>query len=230
MTSKIKKSDAGRLEEAAKQKIKKTDVVLDIGCGIKPQNIFTPKVHICVEPYREYLDKLVDVIAERPDRKYVILKGDWRKATEIFPKKSVDTVVLSDVIEHLEKEEGLELLRKTEEIARVQVIIFTTLGFLPQSHPDGKDAWGLSGGSWQEHRSGWEPQDFDDSWEILVSDEYHFANNLGEKFDKPYGALWAIKTTGEPLSVKKKVICRFYLKRSLEFLKKILRSIKRKII
>ncbi|HWP41979.1 MAG TPA: class I SAM-dependent methyltransferase, partial [Blastocatellia bacterium] len=103
------------------------------------------------------------------------------------------TVFLLDVIEHLEKEESLKLLRATEQIARQQVIIFTPLGFLPQEHPDGKDHWGMEGGSWQTHKSGWLPEDFDDSWDIYAARAYHTHDNLGSEFEKPYGAMWAIK-------------------------------------
>jgi hypothetical protein len=72
-----------------------------------------------------------------------------------------------DIIEHLEKDEGMKLLKCTENIARSQVVIFTPYGILPQSHPDGKDAWGLNGCDWQQHKSGWLPEDFDSSYEIL---------------------------------------------------------------
>jgi len=58
------------------------------------------------------------------------------------------------VIEHLDKTEAEILLKQTEKIARVQIAIFTPLGFMPQHHDNGKDAWGMNDATWQEHRSG----------------------------------------------------------------------------
>ncbi len=98
-----------------------------------------------------------------------------------------------DVVEHLEKEEGLRLLCLTERIARRQIVLFTPLGFMPQEHLDGKDAWGLEGGRWQEHKSGWLPEDFGESWDIYASEEYHLHDNMGMPLEKPFGVFWAIK-------------------------------------
>lgn len=77
----------------------------------------------------------------------------WKDVVKIFPCTSVDTVLLVDVIEHLEKEEALDLLSKTFSIASQQVVVFTPLGFFEQDNTDGIDAWGLHGGEWQTHRS-----------------------------------------------------------------------------
>ncbi len=35
--------------------ITETAIVLDIGCGIRPQEFFKPEVHICCEPCDEYV-------------------------------------------------------------------------------------------------------------------------------------------------------------------------------
>ena len=173
------------------------EVVLDIGCGIMPQPYVRPSVHICCEPFDQYVEHLQSKIKNELDRTYVVLNATWEEAVRFFPSKSVDTVFLVDVVEHLEKAESLRLLKATEEIARRQVAVFTPLGFLPQCHPDGKDAWGLDGGRWQEHKSGWVPEDFDGSWEIYASKEFHAADNVGKAFDTPFGALWAVKSFDE---------------------------------
>ena len=175
-------------------KILKVDVVLDIGCGINPQNYLVPFVHICCEPFEEYVEVLQNKINCSSDRKYIVLKAGWADAVELFPKKSVDTVFLVDVIEHLEKEAGLRLLKATEAIAKRQIVVFTPLGFMPQHHPNGIDAWGLKGANWQEHRSGWMPEDFDDSWDLLISEDFHAVDNMGNKLETPFGTIRAIKT------------------------------------
>ena len=58
-----------------------------------------------------------------------------------------------DVIEHLRKEEGLQLMRQMELLARKRVIFFTPNGFLPQGH--------RVPGDLQSHLSGWEPPEMD---------------------------------------------------------------------
>ena len=180
------------------KKLKGANVVLDIGCGILPQSLVRAQVHICCDPFGEYVALLQRTLVSEWDRTYIILQASWADVVELFPPKSVDTVFLMDVIEHVEKDEALRLLRITETLARKQVAVYTPLGFLPQSHPDGTDAWGLHGGAWQEHKSGWEPKDFGESWDIYAARVYHTHDNLGKEFSTPYGALWAIRTFDSP--------------------------------
>lgn len=186
------------LFEVIKEKIDDVEIVLDIGCGIMPQQIIEPITHICCEPYLEYVKVLQEKVKNTTDRKYVILNGGWDDALHLFTENSVDTIILIDVIEHLEKDVALELLKQSESVCRKQLAIFTPLGFLPQSHPDGIDAWGLHGGHMQEHKSGWQPEDFGEGWEIYAANGFHEFSSEGKKFDTPYGALWAIKTFEKP--------------------------------
>jgi hypothetical protein len=183
------------LIDAAIATVQPVEVVLDIGCGIMPQNYIKPLTHICCEPFIEYVSHLQQKLAalEQRDRTYVVLNMGWNDAVRYFPPKSVDTVFLVDVVEHLEKEEGCKLLALTEAIARKQVVIFTPLGFMPQHH-DGKDAWGLNGADWQEHKSGWLPEDFGDGWQVFAAKKFHVVDSLSRPLETPYGALWAIKT------------------------------------
>ncbi|NCT56189.1 MAG: hypothetical protein GW760_00495 [Legionella sp.] len=168
--------------------------VLDIGAGIYPKTFIKPQLYICVEPFHEYVQELNKNIGMQNDQLFVVLNGDWDFAVSQFGENSVDTVFLIDVIEHLDKEEGVRLLALTEKIARKQVVIFTPLGFIAQETlHGGKDAWGLNGAAWQEHKSGWMPEDFDDSWDVYVCEDYHSHNNVNQLLDKPIGAIWAIK-------------------------------------
>lgn len=187
-----------QLERQIRNKIKKTTVALDIGCGINPQQYHQPKIHICCEPFGQYVEKLRQKIARKGwQKRMVLIQADWEEAVKIFPPYSVDTVYLIDVIEHLKKTEGRKLLKKTEAIARKQIVIFTPLGFAPQKHLDGKDEWGLDGGKMQEHRSGWEPEDFDKSWQIFAAKKYHLSAHAGHLANK-YGAFYAIKNLELP--------------------------------
>jgi hypothetical protein len=186
--------EADDLLPAVRKALEPVAVVLDVGCGIMPQPYLRPLVHICCEPFDQYVRVLQEKVCGQGDRTFVVLKASWSAALELFPPHSVDTVFLVDVIEHLEKEEGRQLLARTEAVARRQIAVFTPLGFVPQHHADGKDAWGLDGGSWQEHKSGWEPEDFDATWEVYAAKVYHRVDNLGRPLEPPAGALWAIKT------------------------------------
>lgn len=189
--------EKNELMAIATQNMVATDVLVDIGCGIIPQSYVRPNIQICCEPYLEYISYLKEKISsiESPDRYYVILNMDWSDVIRHFPEKSVDTVILVDVIEHLNKKEGEKLLLATEKIVRKQIIIFTPLGFMPQHHADGKDAWGLNGGDWQEHKSGWTPEDFKgNDWQFYASREFHTEDNMLNLLEKPFGAFWAIKT------------------------------------
>jgi hypothetical protein len=172
-----------------------TRIALDIGCGIQMQTFFKPVVHIRCEPYQEYFAFLRNQrTSEISTTTYLDFNIGWEEATAVFSEGSVDTVFLLDVIEHLGKETALELLAKTLPLATKQVVIFTPLGFMPQHHSDGKDAWGMSGASMQEHKSGWEPADFIGDWDFHICEDFHLTDSLGNKTSRPYGAFFAILT------------------------------------
>lgn len=176
------------------ENIKPALIGYDIGAGIYPHDYLKAVLYVCVDPYEEYLKVLTNKLSKVKDRVYIIEKNDWAGALDGLKENSIDSLYLIDVIEHLPKEEGLALLKKTEKIVRSQIVIFTPLGFIKQETLEGKkDAWGLSGADYQEHKSGWLPSDFDNSWKIYGCKRYHITNNVGEELKKPFGAFWAIK-------------------------------------
>jgi len=197
-----------QLEAAVRTRLVPAGVLVDIGCGIRPQRLVTPVVHVCCEPFADYARRLQDEVISSSERTFLVLGLTWKQALDVLPEKSVDSVFLLDVIEHLEKEEGAELLRRTERLARRQVVLFTPLGFVPQVHPDGIDAWGMRGGAWQEHKSGWNPEDFDESWEILASRAFHTTDSLGKPLAEPAGAFFAVKTFSEVADVPRRRLAR----------------------
>lgn len=180
------------LNKFIKKRVKPANVILDIGCGINPQRIIKPKIHICVEPYSEYVKKLME---KTQFENFVYLTMSAVEAVMKFPDKSIDSIFMIDLIEHIDQESGVILLSQCERVAKKQIIVFTPLGFFPQEYiKDRKDLWGMDGGFFQEHKSGWELQDFDDSWDLLCVKEFHFDDGYGNKFEKPYGAIFAIKS------------------------------------
>ncbi len=179
------------IKKLIKKKIEPAKIILDIGCGINPQRLINPKIHICIEPYLEYIKKSMMI---NPFKNYVYLNSTWEKALKLFPEKSIDSIFMIDFIEHIEKDDGFKLLPQCERIAKKQVVIFTPLGFIPQENIEGrKDRWGMDGGAYQEHKSGWNVEDFDETWDLFCVKEYHFDDGYGNNYDEPYGIIWAIK-------------------------------------
>ncbi len=181
---------------SVKKHIDKVDVVADIGCGIVPMNFFRPSLHILIEPYKEYVNILLHRHAE--DKSILVLEGSGQEMLPHFTDNSVDSVFLLDVIEHLEKEAGIELLRQAERIARRQAVIFTPLGFMPQHAEHGEtDGWGLGGTAFQEHLSGWLPEDFGEEWTFHICENFHQCDFRQRQLPEPYGAMFALRTFTE---------------------------------
>jgi hypothetical protein len=175
-------------------RIQNVDVVLDLGPGIRPQPFFKPYVHICVDAHRPYLEHLKRESADDP--RYVLINAAWDRAVGLLPDKSVDTVFALDFIEHLDKPDGFRLLREAERLARRQVVVYTPHGFFPQSYedPHKPDRWGMDGGYWQTHRSGWVPEDFGDEWDIVICRDCIELDQDNRVMERPMEALWAFRT------------------------------------
>lgn len=183
--------DKLELRRAITEVVQPSDLVLDVGCGIRPQNFCHPLVHICIEPYSEYVRELL--IKTQLDPRFVILNGRWDQVCPLLPENSVDIVFALDFIEHLEKESGFAFLKEAKRIAKKQVVVYTPFGYYPQEYTtNSQDRWGLNGGEWQTHRSGWGPSDFGDEWQLFCCKNYHDKDQNGQKLDEPIGVIWAI--------------------------------------
>lgn len=171
-----------------------TDTIIDIGPGIRPVTSFKPKLHIMLEAHQEY----VDILQYRYDgvKSVIIIRGLAQDMLPRLADNSIDSIFLLDIIEHIEKDVGLDIIQHAERIARQQIIVFTPLGFMPQHVESGsgeKDGWGLSGAQYQEHLSGWTPDDFSDGWDFHICKDIHDIDFRGQRFAEPYGAFYAIK-------------------------------------
>jgi hypothetical protein len=178
----------------ASKRIIPSRVVLDVGAGIHPQQFFTPALHIIVEPYMAYIKKLME--NETSINHQIYLNSVWTDAMKLLPDKSIDTIMAIDLIEHFNKEDGILFLAEAERVARCQIVIFTPLGMFPQTYQDNDtDRWGMQGGKWQNHKSGWMPEDFfGDKWEFLICKDFIRVDQHEEMMPEPLGAFWAIKT------------------------------------
>lgn len=167
--------------------------VLDVGPGIRPQTLLSPEIHICVEPYEPYIERLRYELPS--ESRFLFFTAPWDRVLPHIADQSIDTVVALDVIEHLGRREGWRLLSEALRIARQQVVIFTPLGFYRQRYSWGQaDRWGMRGARWQTHRSGWVPEDFPLPWRIVACKDFHNVDEHDELLDVPFGAFWAIHT------------------------------------
>ncbi|MDI6847756.1 MAG: methyltransferase domain-containing protein [Candidatus Bathyarchaeia archaeon] len=66
---------------------------------------------------------------------------------------SCDVVIASQIIEHLEKKEGLKLIVDLERISKGIVAITVPVGYSPKQHLEDNNPW-------QQHKSGWHPDEF----------------------------------------------------------------------
>ena len=125
------------------------ETLLDVGCGAEsPVRLFSDKI-------KRTVGVDADEISIEQSRRLGI-HGEYHRMNMLdigqrFQPKSFDIVLLSDVIEHLKKEEGQRLLEMAESIARKRVIIFTPNGFLEQRPRDHN--------IYQTHLSGWHPHE-----------------------------------------------------------------------
>ena len=122
--------------------------VLDVGCGSS-----SPLSKVEKTFYSEGLDifspDLKKIKKAKVHDTYVV--GNVLDIDRIYKGKKFDAVIALDVIEHLPKEKGWELMKKMEKLARKKVIIVTPNGFVPQKANDNP---------YQEHVSGWEVKEF----------------------------------------------------------------------
>lgn len=155
-----------------------SSTLLDIGCGMGLTlcNMHCP-IKVGIDAHRPYLEK-----RQHCDG-FIPLHLDASELSSIFLPKSFDSVTLIDVIEHFEKEEGLAVLKQAEIIAIRRIIVFTPRGFFSQN---GMDLFNLGGEIYQEHRSGWEIEDFIElGYNVMVFSQFHNASNTA--FVRTYG-------------------------------------------
>lgn len=141
--------------------------VLDVACGLSLKSKFIPaQIRVGVDLYDKYFDHI------ESDVPYVVVKYDVRKLNEIFMPKSFDIVIGLDIIEHLEKEESLDMIAQCEKIARKAVILETPKGYIPQNI----DIQGHGAHDFQTHRCGWEVEELKNLGYSVVVRDYQMSN------------------------------------------------------
>src|SRR3989344_3901418 len=125
------------------------ETVLDLGCGADSplSQVAGNYTSVGVDLFMKSIE--ISKLKKIHD-KYI--QCDVTKINEKVKPKSFDVVIALDLIEHLDKKEGIKLLDKVEKIATKKVIIMTPNGYYDQE-PYG-------GNPYQVHRSGWLIEDF----------------------------------------------------------------------
>jgi SAM-dependent methyltransferase len=131
---------------ALKKTLADCDSVLDLGCGRRSA------LHRCNVSYSVGVD-LYESALQDSGRKGIhgdYLRGDLRRLE--FKPKSFDAVIAIDVLEHLTRAEGLDLLERMESWAKKKVLLITPNGYVHQEVYDNNPL--------QEHKSGWTASEF----------------------------------------------------------------------
>lgn len=132
-----------KLKTLIDNEIQNNWTILDAGCGRD-----SPLKHIKNGSYKVGLDfyepYIVQSKAKRIHNDYVI--GDVKEMP--FKDKSFDVAVSIEVLEHLDKDDGLKMIKEMERVAKRKIILTTPNGFLatyggPKDNPR------------EKHLSGW---------------------------------------------------------------------------
>lgn len=151
--------------------------VIDVGTGLmRSLTLVSCPVKVGVDAHRPYLER-------REVEDAVPINAPAADLERLFVPGAADLVTLIDVIEHFERADADDLLRRCERIARRRVVLFTPRGEFPQED----DEYGLGGEELQRHRSSWEPEDLvARGYRVAVLRGFHHAGN--PSFVKAFGA------------------------------------------
>ena len=150
--------------------------VIDLGCALAEYSFSTGAWHVCgLDVFQPYIDRCNEMLVEEDAR---FECGDVLDYDKIFDHPH-ECALLIDVIEHLDKAKGIELLEKLKETCKT-VLVFTPLGYYEQDEIDGNQA--------QKHISAWMPADLEALGFSTTVDENFHSDNPPEK----RGAIFAV--------------------------------------
>ena len=129
---------------------KKANTVLDVGCGKSAPMKFINRNRsfyaVGIDIFKPYLKKSK---THRIHDDYILCD-----ATKLpIKNKSIDIVLCTEVLEHLERTLGRELLSEIASVAQKQVVVTSPLGDYEQSAYDGNP--------YQEHKWIWTPNELE---------------------------------------------------------------------
>jgi SAM-dependent methyltransferase len=174
------------IDELEREVLDGCNTLLDIGCGGgSPVKRFKQHLNYSVG-VDAFLPSLWRSKSKQTHSEYV--QANIQDISKIFLPKSFDCVLAFDVIEHLTKEQGTQLIDDMETLATRKVIIFTPNGYLPQKEVDGNP--------YQIHLSGWEVEEMK-QWGYRIKGIHGYKLFLGE-YSEPK---WRPKLLWKSLSI-----------------------------
>ena len=130
------------LDYCLQKELSDCESVLDLGCGPSSPLQYCKNIRhsVGVEAFAPYLEKAKEKKTHTEFIEKMIEEVD-------FPENSFDAVIMIEVLEHLPKDAGIEIIKKAEKWARKKVVVTCPNGFLPQKELDDNPM--------QKHLSGW---------------------------------------------------------------------------
>lgn len=132
------------------------ETILDLGCGngdfMKDISYGEKWNIIGVELDKDSINRASQSYAYSK-----VTRGDITKLPNSIVKKKYDVVIATQVVEHLDKKNGLISLEKWEQLANKKVIISTSVGFIKFDRVE-KNRPEIN--VLQKHLSGWNVQEF----------------------------------------------------------------------
>jgi hypothetical protein len=138
----------GNLQTNLSNIMKDCSSIADLGCGSRST------VKMCIQNKRliaiDAWFPVCNVIKSQP-----IVSSVCQAIIPPIPLRSssVDAVVILQVLEHLTKDQGYQLLNDAGRVARRKIVITTPNGFV------GQGSYGCN--PYQQHICGWSPQEFE---------------------------------------------------------------------
>jgi len=144
----IKYINEKEFQNIVKHIIDHSNSVLDIGCGIGDYLRYTNKNQkvVAVEPHMPYIEKAKEVAP------WATFNNSDALSFFDSTEEKFDCVLLVDVVEHLNYDEAINLVKKAIQHSNKIVFSQIPIGL----HEQHADQWGLGGEYWQEHRSTWD--------------------------------------------------------------------------
>ena len=154
-----KKITGNWLGKILNEMLERCNSILDIGCA--DGRTFNPTSGIYIG-----IDNNDRILTYKPNTVNFLMKYDFSNGLIPFLDKNFDVVLLIDVIEHLEKDKALILLKEAERIAKEKIIVYTPNGFLEQNEKEGKER-DPTFSKYDIHRCGFEKKELEEMGYVI---------------------------------------------------------------
>ena len=130
----------------------KNSTVLDVGCGDKQIIKSLIGLHTTLDIWKKF----------EPD-----VIWDLNILPLPFQDNAFEIVLMLDVIEHLNKENGEKLLKEVKRVTKNKIILFTPLWWTENIYYMNDPYSAYFGNEYERHQSLWFKEDFNDGWEEI---------------------------------------------------------------